>query len=165
MEVDIPLITHLLSHYRASPNFKKGYPLARAVYARHLPLVRLLLAFDADPAESDAWCVLAAIGNGDLELVRLLLEREWPVLEDLETNEAEVDEDADDVLGGKSKKRRKSGEFAVTKIRRLEYDDRCAVTRAMLEGAVKAERWEIVAYLRRKGPSCIIFAFLPRACS
>jgi hypothetical protein len=51
--VDLPLFTHLLSSYNVSPNARKGYALARAVYARHLPLVRLLLAFGASPDRSE----------------------------------------------------------------------------------------------------------------
>ena len=51
--VDLPLLAHLLSSYNVSPNARKGYALARVVYARHLPLVRLLLAFGASPDRSE----------------------------------------------------------------------------------------------------------------
>lgn len=52
-QVDLALITHLLSVYNVSPNARRGYALARAVYARHVPLIRLLLAFGASPERSE----------------------------------------------------------------------------------------------------------------
>ncbi|KWU43447.1 hypothetical protein RHOSPDRAFT_19601, partial [Rhodotorula sp. JG-1b] len=69
-EVDMTFIAYLLDHYSASPNSHDGYPLARAVFARHLPLIRLLLAHGADPGLKDGWAVTTAISHGDFDLKR-----------------------------------------------------------------------------------------------
>ncbi|ORY88186.1 hypothetical protein BCR35DRAFT_330062 [Leucosporidium creatinivorum] len=63
--LDIPLITYLLTTYSSSPSLD-GYPLARAVLGRHLPLIRLLLAFGADPSlgRMDQWQSCWRLGGG-----------------------------------------------------------------------------------------------------
>lgn len=141
LTVDLPFLTHLLSPpYNASPDSSKGYGLAAGVYARHLPLIRLLLAFGASSMD---WCLMAAITNGDLEVLRLLVERETRVDEG-EAVEVEVVE--------RGKKRRRSSELrSELSSKRRKYPDRCVVTEAMLEAAVKAKQWAVVEYLRGKG--------------
>lgn len=145
--IDLPLITYLLEHYRASPNSQGGYPLARAVFARHLPLIRLLLRHGADPALKDGCAVTTAIANGDADLVKLLMERE------VERDDA-MDEPLHEVVlqaggGGSGKKRRRDSGGGGGKRRKVE--DRCAATKEMLETAVKAKQWAIVDYLTAKG--------------
>lgn len=144
-QVDLRLVTYLLETYRASPNSHDGYPLARAVFARHLPLVRLLLKHGADPSLKNGWAVTNAIANGDQDLVRMLLERE------VEREEAGL---ADDEVilkakNGSAKKRRRDSTGGGGKRRRVE--DRCPATKEMLETAVKAKQWAIVDYLTAKG--------------
>ncbi|GAA5984553.1 hypothetical protein JCM10908_003396 [Rhodotorula pacifica] len=161
-EVDLPFIAYLLDKYSASPNSHEGYPLARAVFARHLPLVRLLLSHGADPGLKDGWAVTTAISNGDHDLVKLLMERG-----------AERDDDDDDtepasedtVLVAKgsprpAKKRRRESNGGGGKRRKME--DRCQATSIMLETAVKAKQWTIVDYLTAKGarPSLNVLSML-----
>ncbi|BGO94955.1 hypothetical protein NBRC10512_008016 [Rhodotorula toruloides] len=155
-QVDLPLITHLLETYRSSPNSQDGYPLARAVLGRHLPLIRLLLRHGADPSLKGGWAVTTAIANGDQDLVRMLLERE------VDREEAGI---ADDEVifkakNGSAKKRRRGSTGGGGKRRRVE--DRCPATKEMLETAVKAKQWAIVDYLTAKGapPSLNVLAML-----
>jgi len=146
--VDLELITYLLATYNASPNSHDGYPLARAVFARHLPLIRLLLEYGADPALKDGWAVTTAIANGDADLVKLLMERE--VERDDDDDEGPLHEVVLERDGGKSsKKRRRDSGGGGGKRRRL--GDRCKATKEMLETAVKAKQWGIVDYLTAKG--------------
>ncbi|BGP19455.1 hypothetical protein JCM10213v2_007545 [Rhodosporidiobolus nylandii] len=156
-EVDLPLITYLLEQYGASPNSKEGYPLARAVFARHLPLIRLLLKHGADPSLKDGWAVTTAIANGDADLVRLLMERE-PERDELgdEPDEAVLPEGRKKT----AKKRRRDSTGGGGKRRKME--DRCRATKEMLETAVKAKQWGIVDYLTAKGalPSLSVLGML-----
>jgi hypothetical protein len=146
--LDLPLITYLLETYSASPNSKHGYILARAVFARHYPLIRLLLKHGADPAMKDGWAVMAAIGMGDLDLVRLLMEREVNRDEGDDGEEAEFELSKRD-RGTAKKRRRDSGGGGGGKRRRME--ERCAATSEMLQAAVKGEHWRIVDYLTERG--------------
>lgn len=143
-EVDLAMIEYLLGAYEASPNSKKGYFLARAVVARHEPLIRLLLSHGADPGMKEGWAVVQAIGFGDLALVKLLMERQAAVGEVEEVEEFEVLE----VVNGK-KKRRRSSEGGGGKRRKME--ERCEATSAMLEAAVRGQKWDIVDYLQARG--------------
>ncbi|GAA5871949.1 hypothetical protein JCM8547_006198 [Rhodosporidiobolus lusitaniae] len=156
-DVDLPLITYLLERYGADPNSKKGYPLARAVFARHLPLIRLLLKHGADPSLKDGWAVTTAIANGDGDLVKLLMERE--------PDREEVGGEAEEVVvmgkdGKSAKKRRRDSTGGGGKRRKME--DRCKATKEMLETAVKAKQWAIVDYLTAKGalPSINVLCML-----
>ncbi|KAK4052853.1 hypothetical protein OIV83_002141 [Microbotryomycetes sp. JL201] len=145
-DVDFELIKYLLEHYHASPNSKNGYILARAVFARHEPLVKLLLAHGADPSLKQGWAVLAAIGMGDLHLVKLLMDYD-------ETADASVAVDTEELATAPSSsalplKRRRSSEGGKSKRRRVE--PRCQATSEMLEAAVRGEHWDIVTYLEEK---------------
>ncbi|GAA5875091.1 hypothetical protein JCM3774_003425 [Rhodotorula dairenensis] len=155
-QVDLPFITYLLDKYSASPNSHEGYPLARAVFACHLPLIRLLLAYGADPGLKDGWAVTTAISNGDFDLVKLLMER---------GTERDDESLSDEVVlvakGSRSaKKRRRDSNGGGGKRRKME--DRCAATSIMLETAVKAKQWAIVDYLTAKGarPSLNVLSML-----
>ncbi|KAM0786964.1 hypothetical protein ACM66B_002383 [Microbotryomycetes sp. NB124-2] len=140
---DFELVKYLLERYSASPNSKSGYILARAVFARHEPLIKLLLKHGADPSLKNGWAVLAAIGMGELHLVKLLLERD-------ERDEAVVDSSDELVEQSPSgKRRRNSQNGGRTKRRRLEL--RCQPTSEMLEAAVRGEHWDLVKYLEDKG--------------
>ncbi|GAA5902777.1 hypothetical protein JCM6882_004063 [Rhodosporidiobolus microsporus] len=161
--VDLPLITYLLEKYGASPNSSNGYPLARAVFARHVPLIRLLLKYGADPSLQDGWAVTTAIANGDSGLVKLLMERE-PEREEGEEGGGggggdEVVLKEEGVNGAKKRrKRRDSGGGG----KRRKMEDRCKATKEMLETAVKAKQWGIVDYLTAKGamPSIDVLGML-----
>ncbi|GAA6042499.1 hypothetical protein JCM8097_003060 [Rhodosporidiobolus ruineniae] len=149
-QVDLPLIQHLLERYSASPNSQGGYLLARAVLAKHLPLIRLLLKHGADPALGDGWAVTHAIAGGDMGLVKLLMEHEP------ERDEADEAAEGEEVVlrdkgggNGVAKKRRRSSGGGGGKRRKVE--DRCKATKEMLETAVKAKQWAIVDYLTAKG--------------
>ncbi|GAA5921189.1 hypothetical protein JCM3775_004132 [Rhodotorula graminis] len=161
--VDLELITYLLDTYNASPNSHDGYPLARAVFARHLPLIRLLLQYGADPALKDGWAVTTAIANGDADLVKLLMEREVERDED-DGDEGPLHEVVLERGGGRksSKKRRRDSGGGGGKRRRVAMGDRCRATKEMLETAVKAKQWGIVDYLTAKGapPSISVLAML-----
>ncbi|GHJ88741.1 hypothetical protein NliqN6_5143 [Naganishia liquefaciens] len=69
-----PLLTHLLTTYRSSPNSHRGYPLSRAVLAADIPLITLLLRAGADPAQRDHLAVEIALKRRDLASLRLLLD-------------------------------------------------------------------------------------------
>ncbi|GAA6046653.1 hypothetical protein JCM3770_003098 [Rhodotorula araucariae] len=156
-DVDLPLITYLLDKYGATPNSHDGYPLARAVFARHLPLIRLLLHHGANPALKDGWAVTTAIANGDVDLVKLLMERE--------VDRGDADGPLQEVVlqpreGKSAKKRRRDSGGGGGKRRCM--GDRCRATKEMLETAVKAKQWAIVDYLTAKGaqPSLSVLAML-----
>ena len=63
-----------LSRRRPDIDSHDGYPLARAVSAGAVPLVRFLLDHGASPRRRDALAVRIAIKRRDLSLVRLLVE-------------------------------------------------------------------------------------------
>ena len=63
-----------LSTRRPNVDSHDGYPLARAVSACAVPLVRFLLDHGASPHRKDALAVRIAIKRRDLSLVRLLVE-------------------------------------------------------------------------------------------
>ncbi|TKA52349.1 hypothetical protein B0A53_04817 [Rhodotorula sp. CCFEE 5036] len=146
-EVDMPFIAYLLDRYSASPNSHDGYPLARAVFARHLPLIRLLLAHGADPGLKDGWAVTTAISHGDFDLVKLLMEP------GSERTDEPLSDDVVLVAKGSrtAQKRRRDSDGGGGKRRKME--DRCAATSIMLETAVKSKQWAIVDYLTAKGPA------------
>ncbi|SRR5258706_1015623 len=56
------------------PNSHDGYALVRAVQARNIPVIRLLLAHGADPKKRENLAVMIAIQSKDLSLVKLLVE-------------------------------------------------------------------------------------------
>lgn len=154
--VDLPLIAHLLTHYSASPNSKSGYFLARAVVAKHLPLVHLLLDHGADPSLKGDWAVLVAIKARDLGLVKLLLEREPPRASQTEEFGSEGEEVAQANHG---KKRRRSSGGGSGK--RLKIDTtRTPATSAMLTAAAALTdppEKEMVDYLTGRGESGWLF--------
>jgi len=140
----------LLDKYQASANSRNGYFLARAVLARHLHFVKLLLRHDADPSLNDGYAVNVAISTGDIALVKLLLEREP---DPRPTEELEVVEDGEgDGRRKKNKKRRRESDGGGGGKRR-KVQDRCKATSKMLEVAMKEENWEMVTYLQSKGES------------
>lgn len=58
------------------PNSHDGYALVRAVQARDVPFIRLLLAHGADPERRDNLAVMLAIQSKELSIVKLLVERD-----------------------------------------------------------------------------------------
>lgn len=133
---------YLLQTYGASPNSHGGYFLARAVFAKCLPLVNLLLSYGADPGLKKGWAVVAAIGHGDITLVKLLLERESGEM-------AGETEGYSEREGMGSRKRSPEGKEGARKRRKME--ERCKATSEMLEAAVKNQKWAIVDYLTARG--------------
>lgn len=165
--IDLPLITYLLTTYKSCPNSHQGYPLARAVFAQHYPLVRLLLGHGADPGLKEGWAVVTAISNRDEELVKGLIERGYPI----RGGESHEEEDAKRIEGDgeerdrrtyyddddgkkKNKTKRKVEESSpsnANKRIKLEGGDRCRANSEMLETAVKTKQWRLVDYLTAKG--------------
>jgi hypothetical protein len=85
LDVDLDFVTHLIDHFGASPNSHSGYALARAVRARHWPLMELLLDRGADPQLNAGMAITQAASQGNLALVqRLLGERGVPTARTLE---------------------------------------------------------------------------------
>ena len=58
------------------PNSHDGYALVRAVQARNIPVIRLLLTHGAKPEKRENLAVMIAIQSKELSLVKLLVERE-----------------------------------------------------------------------------------------
>lgn len=144
-QLDLPLIRYLLETYQASPDkCRKGYFLAKAVAARHVELIQLLLRHGADPGLGDGYAVRDAIGTGDLDLVRLLMEKEV---------EGEAEMEDEPVLVGGGGKKRKAGSGGPAAKRRRRTVPRCQATSEMLQKAVKGEHWRIVDYLTERGES------------
>ena len=77
-EEALPLLRYLYGlrdpHIRPIPDSHCGFPLASAVKAGAMPLVRFLLEQGASPCSEDAFAVRLAIKRGDLDLVRLLID-------------------------------------------------------------------------------------------
>jgi len=119
-----PLLEHILRQYPFNADSYSGYPLAMAVKAPHLPLVKLLLEKRANPGLKDGVAVKIAIAKKDLTLVRLLVERR--------------DEGASG-KGGKGRRKRR------------KLSDRVEVNAGMLQLAVKLDARDIVQYLMEKG--------------
>lgn len=148
----LPVIEYLLDKYQASANSRNGYFLARAVLARHLPFVNLLLRHDADPSLNDGYAVNVAIGTGDIALVKLLMERE-PDPRPTEELEVAEEGEVDGRRKKKKKRRRESDGGGGGGGKRRKVQDRCKATSKMLEVATKEENWEMVTYLQSKGES------------
>ncbi len=155
------MIEYLLGNYHASANSRNGYFLARAVLARNLPFVELLLRHDADPSLNEGYAVNVAIGTGTLALVKMLIERE-PEPRPIDEPEAEDGAEGDGGRKKKKKRRRESDGGGGGKRRKVR--DRCKATSKMLEVAMKEENWEMVTYLQSKGRSTVIARAWSRAC-
>ncbi|KAH9033443.1 hypothetical protein EDB84DRAFT_97822 [Lactarius hengduanensis] len=76
----LPLLRYLYGRrdrdlsIRPIPDSHHGFPLASAVKAGAIPLVRFLLAQGASPYSKDALAVRLAVKRHDLDLVRLLID-------------------------------------------------------------------------------------------
>ncbi|TCD67156.1 hypothetical protein EIP91_000441 [Steccherinum ochraceum] len=122
-DAPIPLLRFLLDEPRIpNPdwNYSKGYPLAKAVMAQFIPLVRFLLENGASPACKDGLAVRVAITKKNLGLVRMLIEPEAAV-------------------------KNKGGSSGRNVRRKLE--DRVKPDSEMLKAAMKADARDIVHYL------------------
>lgn len=135
------------------PNSHRGYPLARAVLARHIPLIRLLLDNGASPTEKKYMSVMLAIGRNDLLVVRMLIERGRPEEENAEEEQEGPTERAATALGTSASKKRKSTSSTSSPIRakRQRVEDRTEVTSAMLELALRKRCDTLVRYFMDKG--------------
>jgi len=58
------------------PNSHDGYALVRAVQARNIPIIQLLLIHGANPEKRENLAVMLAIQSKELSLVKLLVERD-----------------------------------------------------------------------------------------
>ncbi|THH27615.1 hypothetical protein EUX98_g6576 [Antrodiella citrinella] len=125
-DAPIPLLRFLLEEPRIpNPdwNHRDGYPLAKAVTAGFIPLVRFLLENGASPACKGGLAVRVAINKKDLGLVKMLIEPDGSV------------KDADG-----------------RKVRRRRIEDRVKVSPEMLKVAVKVDARDIVQYfIKEKG--------------
>ena len=76
----LPFLQHILdkgtSFPPLNPDSHQGYALTRAVYAHHIPLIRLLLQLGASPACKEGIAVKVAIRQKNLKMVKLLVERD-----------------------------------------------------------------------------------------
>ncbi|KAF7316913.1 hypothetical protein HMN09_00425300 [Mycena chlorophos] len=128
-DAPFPLLRFLFADERIAnldADSHAGYGLARAVHAEFMPLVRLLLAKGASPANKKGLAVMIAVRKKNLALVKLLVERE------------EMDD-----LG-----RPRTG----TSAKRRKLEDRVEVTAEMLKVAVKAKARDISDYfMHEKG--------------
>lgn len=152
--VDLPYIMYLLTRLHASADSHKGYPLARAVLARRLDLIRLLLQYGADPSIRDNMSVMLAIGRNDLEVVKLLIEPEVQKLPEYGIGAiAELDGLGElspfSPSGINSRKRKLAAQH--TSRKKQKCPDRIPVTPAMLEAAVKQNHEPLISYFMSKG--------------
>lgn len=108
-------------------NSNGGYALTKAVHAKFIPLIRLLLNHGAKPQCKDYLAIFVAIRQKDLALVKMLIERD--------------DSTYTCRLGTGKRKRRK-------------LEDRVMVNSAMLKMAVKCDARDIIDYLA-KDKGCI----------
>ncbi|CAD6588765.1 MAG: hypothetical protein CYPHOPRED_004516 [Cyphobasidiales sp. Tagirdzhanova-0007] len=146
----LPFLSRMLFPLRGNPNSFRGYPLAKAVLARHLPLIQLLLENGADPSMKDGMSVMLAIGRNDIEVVRVLVERHPVSLIGQPPAPASYSLDTFSRRPANSLKRQISTADPVEyKKRRLE--DRIRVTPAMLELAVKQQYEPLIEYFTGKG--------------
>lgn len=102
-------------------NAHDGYALTKAVHAKRLLLIQFLLDCGASPACKNGLAVSVAIRQKDLQMVKLLIERDDTHFEP----------------GGGNRKRRK-------------LEDRLEVNRGMLKTAVRCGARDIVGYLTRE---------------
>lgn len=159
---DLPLLTHLIIQLHANPNSSRGYPLAKAVLARHIPLIQILLQNGADPSTKDHMAIMLAIGRRDLELVRLLIER-YDDDEDKYNSWAQAfhgtgmkgDSMTVNSSGINKKRKRNDGGGRGGKMtsppKKRKLEDRCRVTSDMLELAVKQGSEDLIQYFMSKG--------------
>ena len=162
---DIDMLRHILDDLRGDPESHKGYPLAKAVLAGDMQLIRLLLDAGAHPGTKECMSIMLAIDKKDIEIVRTLIERgyysgkAWSAAgAGLHLREA-VATSSD--AKGKGKKRKRSRQGADTaqeeeespgKKRKLDRGpDRVAVTPAMLEAAVRKKSEPLIQYFMGKG--------------
>ncbi|CAL1716855.1 unnamed protein product [Somion occarium] len=147
----LPFLRYIDDHPRLHPpnmNAWDGYALTKAVAAGHTPLIRFLLEHGANPGCKGGLAVKVAIQQKDLELVKLLIERDGsvPVLEaPKDRKKARVE-----IRDGPSPKGKTMSKPNRAKKRRLE--DRLAVTQDMLKIAVRCDARSIVEYfMNEKG--------------
>ncbi|KAH8980892.1 hypothetical protein EDB92DRAFT_1899290 [Lactarius akahatsu] len=85
-EEALPLLRYLFGRrdlsIRPIPDSHHGFPLASAVKAGAIPLVRFLLEQGASPYSKDALAVRLAVKRHDLDLVRLLIDTSKRSLEE-----------------------------------------------------------------------------------
>ena len=145
----LPMLTHLLVVLKANPDSHGGYPLAKAVLARHLPLITLLLGHGADPDIKESMSVMLAIGRNDLEVVKMLIERDHDAFEQNASQPPEYSEDIPDESS--SGKKRSWPSLSPIRHKRRRLEDRLPIRSAMLELAVRQHCQPIIAYFRAKG--------------
>lgn len=130
-------------------NANDGYALCRAVHASFRPLIAFLLAHGANPGQKGALSVQIAIRKRDVDLVRMLLERDA----DEGVVEVEPRRSADRERASEqespSNTMRRSPQKKSGKRRRLE--DRIEVTQSMLRLAVQRDARDVVEYFMSKG--------------
>lgn len=159
---DLPYIMHLLSTLQANPNSARGYPLAKAVLARHVPLICTLLEYGADPTTKDYMAVMLAVGRRDLDIVRLLVERYDDSRSSIMQTHSGIPSSSTfsgrdvEERGLKRKRRRteKNGgdnSSLTMKNKKRRLEDRFQITSEMLELAVKQKSEGMIQYFMSKG--------------
>jgi hypothetical protein len=138
LDEPLPFLQHMLykgtTQFPAlNPNSHHGYALTRAVHARHMPLIQLLLDMGASPACKGGIAIKVAIKQKNLKVVRMLIERE---------ERRRVFSSATTLARESSGRQKKQGQEE----RRLE-DDVEVPAQSMLELAVKCNARDIIDYL------------------
>lgn len=152
-----PLLSALLNPpYSVSPDRRGGYPLSRAVLARDLRLIRDLLDAGASPATKDALPVRVAVGTGDLDVVRMLVEPDFRSPEEappeasasMSADYSDADRPSSDGHNLEADGRRRLVKGAW---KRRKVADRVQVSDGMLESAIKRGFFDLAAWLMTKG--------------
>jgi len=156
-KIDYPLVAYLLTSgdgRRSNANCHKGYLLARAVLARHIPLIRLLLNHGASPAEKKHMSVMLAIGRNDLLAVRMLIEGGRPEEEEDFRQRTSAAATTAASTGTNKRPRKRKASAAIDspdRAKRQKVEDRTAVTSQMLELATRQRCDPLVRYFMVRG--------------
>lgn len=147
--IDFPILRYMLVELHANPDSSKGYPLARAVLARHIPLIHLLLHHGADPSVRENMSVMLAIGRNDTEITRMLIEYTEPIVDVLD--ELVVCDSTTTAEGTACRRKRSLRDTSQKPRKKKRFTDRIDVTSAMLELAVKQKHEPLIQYFLAKG--------------
>ncbi|TFK21164.1 hypothetical protein FA15DRAFT_93194 [Coprinopsis marcescibilis] len=123
---DAPLpFLHFLFEFKdgllPDPNANSGYALTKSVHAQFMPLIQFLIDQGASPSIKDNLAVMVAIRQRNLDLVKLLIERQ-------------------ELTSSQPKSSKSSG-------KRRKLEDRVKVDARMLKVAVQCKAKDIAEYL------------------
>lgn len=163
---DLPLLLHILTNLQGNPNSNKGYALAKSVLSRNSFLIEILLEYGADPTIKDYMAVMLAIGRKDLEIVKMLVEREdesslstrssssRAIASSLSQTGQEQQLRMGNTQQASKKRKRGQDEIRLSSPKRRKVSDRFQIPSEMLELAVKLEYEPLIKYFMSKGEYC-----------